>query len=471
MNKTKIVATIGPATKDKEVIKKIIEAGMDVARINLNHSNYDFCTEIVNKINEVNEELDTNVAIMFDTRGPEIRTGKFAGGAAELKKGSKIRIYVEDVLGDYTKFSVDYPGLVEEINYDSIIKISDGHISLQVLDKGKDYVLCEVLTDGVIEDHKGVNVPGVRFNMPFLSDQDRDDILLANTLNVDFLALSFVHSHEDILEVNDLLINMGNDHIGIIAKVENENAFEDLDEIIKVSDGVMVARGDLGVEVPMERVPGIQKAIIAKCQMAGKVSIVATEMMTSMENNTIPTRAEVSDVANAVLDGTDAVMLSNETTIGMYPVETISMMDKIVGTAEQDIDHLDFMDKAMRTETRDTTGMLAYDVAETSNYLNCKAIFAPTISGYTARKISRFRPSCPIIAASPNINTVKSLALHFGVFPILIGELKSFDRIVEISKKLTKDMVDIEPGDKIVITGGYPFKEVKHTNFMKIEEL
>lgn len=471
MNKTKIVATIGPSTRDKETIKKLIEAGMDVARINLTHSDYDFCTDIVNKINEVNEELDTNIAIMFDTRGPEIRIGKFTGGSAELKKGSKIRIYTEEVLGDYTKFSVNYEGLIEEINYDSIIKLSDGHIALQVIDKGKDYVLCEVLNDGIIEDHKSVNVPGVRFNIPFLSDQDRDDILLANTLNVDFLALSFVHTHEDILEVNDLLINMGNDHIGIIAKVENEYAFEDLDEIVKMAEGVMVARGDLGVDLPMERVPGIQKAIISKCQMAGKISIVATEMMTSMENNAIPTRAEVSDVANAVLDGTDAVMLSNETTVGLYPIETIEMMERIIETAEKDFDYLEFMDRAMRTETKDTTGMLAYNVAETSNYLNCKAIFTPTISGYTARKISRFRPSCPIIAASPTIATVKSLALHYGVLPVLIGELKSFDRIIEISKKLTKDIIDIEPGDKIILTGGYPFREVKHTNFMKIEEL
>jgi pyruvate kinase len=307
--------------------------------------------------------------------------------------------------------------------------------------------------------------------MPFLSKQDRDDILLAHTLNIDFIALSFVNGHEDVLEVNDMLINMGNDHIGIIAKVENESAFEDIDEIIKVSEGVMVARGDLGVEVPMERVPGIQKAIISKCHVAGKVSIVATEMMTSMEVNVIPTRAEVSDVANAVLDGTDAVMLSNETTNGIYPIETLQMMEKIIAAAEKDVDYLNFMDKAIRTETRDTTGMIAYDVAETSNYLKCKAIFAPTISGYTARKISRFRPNCPIIAVSPSSAAVKSLALHFGVVPVLIGELKSLDRIIEISKKMVKDMIEIEPGDKIVITGGYPFKEVKHTNFMKIEEL
>ena len=471
MKKTKIIATIGPASKDKEVIKGLVKAGMDVARINLNHADYDFCTDIVNKVNEINEELDTNVSIMFDTRGPEIRTGKFETGMAEYKKGTKIRIYMDDILGDSTKFSISYSDLINDVNYDSIIKVDDGHLSLQVLDKGKDYLLCEVLNDGIIEDHKGVNVPGIHLNMPFLSDQDKDDILLANTLNIDYLALSFVNSHEDVLEANDMLINMGNDHMSIIAKIENESGYQDLDEIIKVSEGVMVARGDLGVEVEVERVPGIQKAIISKCHIAGKVSIVATEMMTSMAKSEMPTRAEVSDVANAVLDGTDAVLLSNETTVGNYPIETIETMSRIIETAEKDVDYLGFMDTAVRTETKDTTGMLAYSVAETSNYLKCKAIFTPTITGYTARKISRFRPSCPIIAVSPDPATVRSLSIYYGVVPIRIGELKSFDRIIDVAKKITKDVIEIEQGDKILITGGYPFKEVKHTNFMKIEEI
>ena len=471
MNKTKIIATIGPATIEKEMIKKLIEAGMDVARINLNHASYDFCTKVVTNINELNEELNTNIAVMFDTKGPEIRTGKFTGGKAELKKGSKIRVYTENILGDYTKFSVDYENFIEEVNYDSIIKLNAGHVSIQVIDKGQDYLLCEVLEDGIIEDHKSVSVPGIKFNMPFLSKDDRNDILLANTLNIDFIALSFVHTHEDILEVNDILIDMGNDHIGIIAKIENESAYEDIDEIIKLSEGVMVARGDLGVEVPMERVPGIQKSIISKCHMAGKVSIVATEMMTSMANSCVPTRAEVSDVANAVLDGTDAVLLSNETTVGSFPIETVETVARILETSEMDIDYLGFMDRAIRTESKDITGMLAYDVAETANHLKCKAIFTPTMSGYTARKISRFRPSCPIIAASPSTSAVKSLMLHFGVYPVLIGEIKSFDKIMEISRKISNEIVGIEPGDKLVVTGGYPLKEVKHTNFMKIEEI
>lgn len=471
MNKTKIVATIGPASSSKEKLRELIIAGMDVVRINLDHCDRNFCEDIVEKISTLNKELGTNVATLFDTKGPEIRTGKFINGNALLETGSKIRVYMNEIVGDSTKFSVSYPKLLEEIYFDAIIKIDDGHLTLKVIDKGVDYLLCEVVVGGIITDNKGVNVPGADFNMPFLSEKDKDDILMASELGADFIALSFVNSHEDVLEVNDMLINIGNDHMGIISKIENEKAYEDIDEIIKISDGVMVARGDLGVEIPMERVPGIQKAIITKCHLAGKVSIVATEMMSSMEEDIIPTRAEVSDVANAVLDGTDAVMLSGETTTGMYPVETVTMMNKIIENAELDVDYLGFMDRAMRTETKDITGMLAHSVAYNSAVLDCKAIFAPTISGYTARKISRFRPRCTIIAATPDPEAARALALNFGVQAILIGELKTFERIIEVSKKLSKDFLDLKDKDKIIITGGYPFKEVKHTNFMKIEEI
>ena len=471
MNKTKIVATIGPSTSSKKKIKGLIGAGMDVARINLKHSNYDEVREVVKTINDLNEELGTYVAIMFDTQGPEIRTHNFEGGHAVFKRDTKIKIYMEEILGDNTKFSVNYPSLLEDVNYDTIIKIDDGHISMQVLDKGKNYLLCNVLNDGEVNNHRGINVPGVKLNIPFLSERDYKDIEFANELNIDFLALSFVRSYEDILEINDILIKLENDHIGIIAKVECESAIDDLDEIIKVSDGVMVARGDLGVELPLERIPGFQKTIITKCHINGKISIVATEMMNSMMNSAVPTRAEVSDVANAVLDSADAVMLSGETTIGSYPIETVETMNRIVEAAEKDVDYLSFMDRAVRTGANDITGMVAYNVASSSIRLDCSAILAPTISGYTARKISRYRPKCPIIAPTPNISTAKSLQLYYGVIPAMIDELKSFDKLIEQSKKIVSDIIEIKHGDKIIITGGYPFKEVKNTNFMKIEEL
>lgn len=471
MNKTKIVATIGPASSSRETIKSMIKAGMNVVRLNLSHADYDFCTKIVGMVEELNEELGTSVATMFDTRGGRLHVDNFINGEAILEEDTKIRVYVHETLGDSTKFSITDSELLKEINYDAVIKIDDGHIELQVVDKGQDYLLCKVINGGLIRNSANVNIPSYKTSAPFLSAKDKDDILLANTLGVDFLALSFVNDHEDVLEVNDLLINIGNDHMGIIAKIETEKAYDDIDEIIKVSDGVTIARGDLGIELPMERIPGIQKSIITKCHLQGKISLVSTEMMASMEDDLIPTRAEVSDVANAVLDGCDAVMLTGETTIGKYPVQVVTMMEKILETAERDIDYLGFMDRAVRTESKDTTGMIAHSVSYNASVLNCKAIFAPTISGYTARKISRFRPMCPIIAASPDKLATRSLALNFGVYPVNISELKSFDKIIETSKKLSKDLVDINPGDRIIITGGYPFKEVKHTNFMKIEEL
>lgn len=471
MNKTKIIATIGPSSSDIEVLRDLILNGMDVARINLSHANYAFCEDIISKINELNSELNTHVAIMFDTKGPDIRVGKFFGGEAYLKTGDKIRIYMDRVVGDQTKFSVSYPDLINDVKYDSIIKLDSGLIELKVLDKGKNYLMCEVLSGGIIRDGRGLNVPSIRLNRPFLSKKDIEDIKFANKMGIDFLALSFVSTAENILEVNDLLIELGNDHIGIIAKIENEIAVQEIDEIINMCEGVMIARGDLGVEIPMERIPGIQKKIINKCLMTGKISVVATELMASMEHQIRPTRAEVSDVANAVLDGADSVMLSGETTIGKYPVESLAMMEKIISSAEIDIDYMGLLEHAVKTEKQDITGILAYNVAESANRLNCKAIITPTVSGYTARKISRFRPSCQVIAVSPNPATVKSLALCFGVTPVMIDELKTFDKIIEKAKEITKELIKTESNDKIIITGGYPFKGIKHTNFMKIEEL
>ncbi len=472
MNKTKIIATIGPSSKDKEVIRGLIDAGMDVARINMTYSSPKFCKDVVDTINELNEQLDTNIAIMFDLKGPCLNIGKFIRGEATFTEGTKIRVYKDiNIIGDETKFTIDYENLIDDLYEDDEIKIDDGHVSFRVLSKGEDYLLCEVENGGVLRDGMICIIPGLNLKGPFLSEKDKEDIILANKLDVDFIAVSFIRDHEDLLSVNDILINMGNDHIGIIGKIENEASLQDIDEIIKVADGVMIARGDLGVEVEIERVPGIQKNILSKCHDAGIIGIVATEMLSSMEENSTPTRAEVSDIANAVLDGADAVMLTGETTIGSYPVETIRVLEKILTTAELDLDSSLFMDRAIRTENKDTTGMISYSVAECANHLKAKAIFAPTISGYTAKKISRFRPPCIIVAPSPNIKTIKALQLHYGIYPVLISELKTFDRIIEVSKKLAKDVLDASEGDKIIVTGGYPFKEVKSTNFMKIEEL
>lgn len=471
MNKTKIIATVGPSSCSREVISDLIKNGVDVIRMNMKHANYTFCEDIINKVNTLNEEMNTNVAIMLDIKGPNMTVGKLINKTAFLRKGDRIRLHFEQIVGDNTKFSVNNSYLLENIKYNSEIKINNGTVTLNVLDKGKGYLLCEVIDEGIISENKSIIIPGLYLSGPFLDRKDISDIKFADKMKVDFLGLSYVQSADNVLEVNDLLIGLGNDHIGTIAKIENEYAVNEIEEIVKASEGIMVARGDLGIELPIERVPGIQKKIIRKCHQYGKVSIVATEMLSSMKDSNIPTRAEVSDVANAVLDGADAVMLSNETTIGCYPVETIEMMEKIIKAAEVDVDYMGFLDASINSSVQDITGIISYNVAESANRLKCKAIIAPTVTGYTARKISKFRPSCPIIAATPNKETIKSLALHFGVFPILVQELKSFDGIITHARKITKDMIATKEGDRIVITGGYPFKETKHTNFMKIEEL
>ena len=471
MNKTKVVATIGPMSLTKDTIKKMIEAGVDVFRINLKHASRDFCIKAKEMIDKVNKELKTNVAIMFDTKGPQVRVGMFAGGEAIYEANDKIRIYMDDVLGDSTKFSVDYKDLLDEINFDTIIKFHDSNVELQVLDKGNDYLLCVVLHGGTLKNQQTLTAVGIKLNLPCISDEDEDDIRFAHDLNIDFICLSNVSSGEDILDGNDLLIELGNNHMGIVAKIENERAINDIDNIINNSDGILIARGDLGVEIPVERIPGIQKNIINKCHQDGKFSIVAVDIVIQDEEYDEPTRAEVSDVANAVLDGVDAIMLTGKTAKGIYPVETVYTINRILDEAELEVDYYSFMDKALRTENKDISGVIAHNVASSAIHLNCKAIYAPTMTGYTARKISRFRPICPIIAASPNADTVKSLQLYFAVYPVLIHELRTFDKVIEAAKKTSQDVLDLNLNDKYIITGGYPFRDVKHTNFMKIEEL
>ena len=471
MKKTKVIATIGPVSKDEAVLRALISAGMDVARINMTHSSHEFAEDVIKKIRKIDKELEKNTGILIDLKGPDITVNTFEGGSAYLNTGDKIRIYDDEALvGDSTKFSVSYNCFVRDVKTGTTIKINDGLLELLVLEKGVDYLLCEVKVGGFIEDHKGVNVINTHLNIPFLSKKDKEDIKFAHDMNADFLALSFVSTYEDVLEANDYLIDLEDDRLSIISKIENEAAIDDLDNIISNSDGIMVARGDLGVELPMERVPGIQKKIINKCHIEGKFCIVATEMMSSMENIIRPTRAEVSDVANAILDGIDVVMLSGETTIGKYPIETLETMIKIIETTEMDVDYYNFLDIAMRTENQDITGTIAYNVVLSADKMKAKLIMAPTVSGYTARKISRFRPSCPIVALSPDEKVIKNLSVYYGVYPVLIGKITSFDKMLEkISETATK--YNLKTNDRYLITGGYPFNGVKNTNFMKIEEI
>ena len=469
INKTKVISTVGPVTMEKEQIKKLIENGTDVIRVNMSHADYNFCRNIVESVNEVNKELNTSVALLMDLTGPEVRIGNFKGGQALFRKGDRVSIYMDEIEGDSTRFSVDYPNLIQEIGYNNIINIKDGIIQMEVIEILNDYFVCEVLNDATIESHQNLTVNGKKLKLPYLTRKDEENIVIADKLKFDFISLPFVECSENVLAVNDLLIGMKNEHIGIISKIETEEGVQNVDEIIRVSDGIMIARGDLGVSVSMERVPGIQKKIIKKCHNAGIVSIVGTELMSSMEKMARPTRAEVSDVANAVLDGADAVMLSGETTVGKYPIETLKMVEKIINSAELDIDYEDYINNNLLSN--DITSIISQNVASAALKLKCCAIIAPTKSGYTARMMSRFRPCCPIIAVSPSEDTVKSLQLHFAVNPVLISDLNSFDKIIEVSKQITFKLISTSPGDKIIITGGYPFNEIKITNFMNIEEL
>lgn len=471
MNKTKIIATIGPASKSKEKIRDMYYNGMNVVRLNLSHASHSFCETIIKEVNALNQELDTHIAIMLDLTGPDIRVGHFKDEELYLEKGTKLKIYDHDVMGSLDGFSTNYDALVKEVKCNSLIRINDGKVDLKVIDKDLDNLTCEVITPGLIANEKNLHVPGTHFERPFLSNKDIEDIKFAVKMQVDFLALSFLSSHEDILDVSDQLIALKDDHISLVAKIENESAIDDIDEIIRVSDGIMVARGDLGVEIPIERVPGIQKMIINKCNEAGKVCIVATEMLSSMEQVIRPTRAEVSDVANAVLDGCDAIMLSGETTTGNYPVETVDMMSRIAASAEHDINYNASLERCLKTDNRDVASDICYSVAASAYRLGSKAIAVPTLSGDTARKLSRFRPSAVIVALSPNEEVLKSLALNFGVYGIKIKELNSFDKIMEEATNKLHDLMLLNPKDTIIITGGYPFEKVKTTNFMKIEEI
>lgn len=471
MKKTKIIATAGPASESKDILRKMILNGMDIVRVNMAHASREFLKKIVTTLDELNKELDKTVSVMVDIEGPSVKIGHLDGGHAYLNKGDKIRIYEDEVIGNSTRFNINYEYLLEDVKVNTTLKINDGLVELLVIDKGHDYLLCEVIEGGYIEEGRKVSILGIKLNLPFITKKDKEDILYASKLHVDYLALSFVSTHEDVLEVNDLLINSNDSHMTIISKIENAYALDDLDEIIKVSDGIMVARGDLGVELPIERIPGIQKIIINKCHYLGKVSVVATEMLSSMEEKVRPTRAEVSDVANAVLDGVDAVMLSGETTIGRFPKEVVETLSKILETEEEEMNYFELQNKASRTERQDTTGAIAYSTVECASKLKINLIVTPTMTGYTARKLSRFKPTSNILAMSPDIDTVKSLNIYYGVYPVLIDNVKTFDGMMSLARKKAKEVFKLEEKEKIIITGGYPFKEVKHTNFMKIEEL
>ena len=468
MKKTKIVCGIGPASSSVEVLRQMMESGMDVARFDLGRLSYSFCSEAIAKIRKLNDELNRNVTILFDTRGPELRVGTLDNGKVFLKKNSEVKIYESALIGTAEQFSVVYDHLLSDARVGMDFLFHDGKVKVQIVDKGDDFLIGEVVQEGFIFSKEPVHVPKLTYSTDYVSVKDREDIRFAVKEDVDFLALSAVQSHNDVLDVTDELIELGNDHIQLIAKIENMQAVEGLDQIIELSDGIMIARGDLGVEVPLEKLPGIQKRSIAKVHQANKIGLVSTEMLASMEHEVKPTRAEVSDVYNAVMDEVDAVALGNETTIGDYPVETVRMMQKLLIAAENEVDYSLF---TVNQQVRpDVTSLIASSIVMTANQLGAKGIVTSTNSGYTAKKISFYRPSCPILAATPSLDTLRSLTLHYGIYPVLMNRFDTSDEIVEYSKQLAIDLLSLKKGDYFVVSGGIPVS-LNNTNFMKVEEI
>ena len=466
MKKTKIICSIGPSSSDYEVLKTMVKKGMNVARINFTHATLEERALVEEGVARVNAELGTNVAILYDTKGPDFRTGVMEENGVRLEEGEIIRIVKKDVLGTAESFTVNYKSVLKEINIGNNILLEDGLMRLEVIDKEEDDLVCKIIAGGLLKSKKGINVPGVDLHIEFLSDEDIADIIYACEKNGDFLALSFVNSRDDVLAVRRIL-EEHNSSMKIIAKIESGLALKNIDEIIECSDGIMVARGDLGVEIPCEEIPFVQKELVKKCREYGKNCIVATEMMASMYTSPRPTRAEVTDIANAVLDGCDAVMLSGETTVGKYPIDAVSYMTRICENIEE---HLDYsVDR--RELNCDITGAVAHSVIDIANTLKAKIIITATMSGYTAVKISNLRSSAIIVATCPSKEVARSLMLSWGVLPVVTTIQDSTDEVINDAIEKAKNIVTLAKDDIAIVTGGFPINTSNTTNLIKIEKI
>lgn len=469
MKKTKIICSIGPASCNTEVMTKMVEVGMNVARVNFSHATIEERESVVKTVKEVRKITGQNIAILYDTKGPEFRNGMVKNGEIKLEEGKTIRVVKENVLGDEERFSVNHPQAIDSLEVGSVILLENGLMKIEVISKEEDGVTCKILNGGVLGNKKSLNVPGAHLDIPFISEQDKEDIIYACQHEGDFLALSFVSTREDVLAAKEILKKYNREDLKIISKIESTTGIENLESIIEESDGIMVARGDLGVEVPMEQLPVIQKMMVQKCREFGKTVIVATEMLESMKKNVRPTRAEVSDVANAVLDGADAVMLSGETTTGKFPVEVVRYMGNICENTEKFYDY----DREFGFKRNpDTTEAIASSVVSCAETLETKAIVTCTTSGYSAKKVSNLKPKNIIIATCPSEQVVRSLALSWGVYPALVPLYNNTDDIVKSAKEKAVEMLDLKDGDHIIITGGFHIENKERTtNFLKVEQI
>lgn len=470
MRKTKIICTIGPSSESEEKLRELMLAGMNVARFNFSHGSHEEHKVKFDRVMKISNELNLPVAAMLDTKGPEIRLKEIEGGRTELLAGQKFILTTEDVLGNSEKVSITYKNLKDDISTGTTILIDDGLIEMVVDAIEETDIICTVINGGPISNHKGVNVPGAVLSMPYISEVDRSDIMFGCDMGFDFLAASFVRCREDILEVRKILDEHGS-HMKIIAKIENMQGIHNLEDILTVSDGIMVARGDMGVEIPMEEVPVMQKRMIKLAEAQGKHVITATQMLESMIKNPRPTRAETTDIANAIYDGTTAIMLSGESAAGKYPIEAVKTMARIAERTEQDIDYGGRMKKRENIDSFDVTTAISHATCTTAMDLKAAAIITVTISGFTAGMIARYKPSCPIIACSVSPRICRQLSLSWGVIPVWIARENTADDLFDEAVRAAEGAGYIKKGDKVVLTAGVPLGISGKTNMIRVVEV
>lgn len=470
MKKTKIVCTLGPASSSEEVIEKMLKSGMNVARFNFSHGTHEYHKELMSTFKKVRDRMKVPAGIMLDTKGPEIRIGEMGGGSATIKKGCEFILTTDPVVGDENRAPVSYADLPAQLSEGQRILMDDGKLILEVKSTTDTDVVCTVLEGGALKTHKSVNVPNTHLNMPYISEKDEEDLLFGIEMGVDFIAASFVRTAEDVIALRKFVDFHGGHDIRIISKIENIEGINNFDEILRHSDGIMVARGDMGVEVSFEKLPGLQKKFIRKCYQSGKMVITATQMLESMINNYSPTRAEITDVANAVFDGTSAVMLSGETTIGVNPVRVVEVMSKIVEQAEKDAFEMNaYGDMGYSSARGDVTGAICDAACTTARDLHAKAVIAVTKSGDTARGVSKYRPFEHIVAATPEIKTFHQLSLSWGVIPVHSIMQKDADALFRHAIDCAKQIDIVSSGDIVVITSGIPVTISGTTNILKVD--
>lgn len=472
MQKTKMIFTIGPASDKEEILRKFIQIGMSVARLNFSHGTHETHKEKIDLIKKIREELNSPTAIKLDIKGPKIRTHNFINDGVTLFADNEFSFICDDeILGDNKKCTVSYKDLYKDVKVGGEILVDDGLLRFKIKEVVGKEIKCIVTVGGMIKNHKGVNVPNVKINLPSITEKDKEDLVFGCENKVDFVAASFIRKASDIEDVRNVLKSHGGDYIQIIAKIENQEGVDNIDEIIEASDGIMVARGDMGVEIPIEKVPIIQKNIIRKCNEAGKIVITATQMLDSMIRNSLPTRAEACDICNAIFDGTDAIMLSGESASGNYPIEAAEMMSKIAIETEANLDY-NYLNKRLKEPSLSSfSEAISYSACRSSNLLHAKAIVAATNSGATAKLISKYRPKSPIIAITPYDEVRRGLNLNFGIYPAKCDVFTTTDEILSEAKKVATNSSFAEKGDDIIVAAGMPSAITGGTNMLKIEKL